>query len=66
VRAGVACALLLLSRAGQNRTMDVAADSRGVRAAAWSLAGLVLLVLVAALVLLLFNARVMSAGKFGA
>jgi signal transduction histidine kinase len=46
--------------------VDVAADSRGVRAAAWWLAGFVLLVLVAALVLLLFNAQVMSAGRFGA
>jgi len=45
---------------------DQAASRSGTRALAWGLAGLVLLVLAGALVLLAFNARVMPPGKLGA
>jgi signal transduction histidine kinase len=45
---------------------DQAARRPGTRALAWGLAGLVLLVLAGALVLLAFNARVMAPSKIGA
>jgi signal transduction histidine kinase len=45
---------------------DQAASHPGTRALAWGLAGLVLLVLAGALVLLAFNARVMAPSKIGA
>jgi signal transduction histidine kinase len=45
---------------------DQAASRPGTRALAWGLAGLVLLVLAGALVLLVLNARVMPSGKIGA
>ena len=44
---------------------DQAASRPGTRALAWGLAGLILLVLAGALVLLAFNARVMPPGKIG-
>ena len=45
---------------------DQAASRPGTRALAWGLAGLIVLVLAAALVLLAFNARVMAPTKIGA
>jgi hypothetical protein len=45
---------------------DQAASRPRTRALAWGLAGLVLLVLAGALVLLEFNARVIPPGKIGA
>jgi signal transduction histidine kinase len=45
---------------------DQAASRPGTRAMAWGLAGLVLLVLAGALVLLVLNARAMPPGKIGA
>jgi hypothetical protein len=45
---------------------DQAASRPGTRALAWGLAGLILLVLAGALVLLAFNARVMTPTRIGA
>ena len=54
---------LQAARRARIGSMTIAADWRGIRLVAWSLAGLTLLRLVATLVLLGLDVRVISAGR---